>query len=266
MGNSVSVKAVSLGCPDTDVQQSVLMIHGFAADRLSWTATAPHLYTKHAVWAVDLPGHGKSLPVTPALTLEGIADQLTAEFLRLADSQPLHLVGHSLGGALSLLLAEKHPQQVASLTLLAPAGLGVGQGSGVNSAFMQELYSLKDNSSALAALQKIVHDPKLVSEQLAAMMLQQLDKDGVREALKTTANALTDAASLSPILGSVAHKSMLVWGKQDNINPCLPAEQLSVPARWHTLDDCGHLPHVEHRVKVNQLIGDFIAEQACTPN
>lgn len=35
-----------------------------------------------------------------------------------------HLVGHSLGGAVALVLAEQHPERVASLTLIAPAGLG----------------------------------------------------------------------------------------------------------------------------------------------
>lgn len=46
----------------------------------------------------------------------------TCSAVRLLDRGPFHLVGHSMGGALAALYTAKHPRQVRSLTLLAPAG------------------------------------------------------------------------------------------------------------------------------------------------
>lgn len=100
---------------------TVLLLHGFAGDGATWAAlTAALTRTGHTVLAPDLPGHG-----TDTTTPQGVEDLLSAITRIAAAAQgKLHLVGHSLGGHLAALYAAANPDRTASLTLIAPAGLG----------------------------------------------------------------------------------------------------------------------------------------------
>src|SRR5205814_969259 len=100
----------------------ILFLHGFGADLNAWMFNQPVLAEKHATYALDLPGHGGSGKAVGA----GDAGVLTAavtDFMAAAAIARAHLIGHSLGGALALRVAQAHPDRVASLTLIAPAGL-----------------------------------------------------------------------------------------------------------------------------------------------
>src|SRR4051812_47140887 len=101
----------------------VVLIHGFGADLNGWMFTQPGLAENRRAIALDLPGHGGSLKEVgagdPASFAAAIGDALAALGIERA-----HLVGHSMGGAIAAILASQQPQLVASLTLIAPAGLG----------------------------------------------------------------------------------------------------------------------------------------------
>src|SRR6185312_11162197 len=77
----------------------------------------------HTAYAVDLPGHGGSSKDVGAGDLASMTAALAAwlDALKIARA---HLVGHSMGGAVSLQLAAGKPDMVASATLICPAGLG----------------------------------------------------------------------------------------------------------------------------------------------
>lgn len=99
----------------------VLLLHGFAGDGSTWAALVATLSRAgHSVIAPDLPGHGGD-----TTTPRGIDDLVSAVARHVGAVQGrVHLVGHSLGGHLAAVCAAAHPERVASLTLIAPAGLG----------------------------------------------------------------------------------------------------------------------------------------------
>ena len=76
----------------------------------------------HTVHALDLPGHGASSKDVGDGSLTTLADTVVG-FLDALGISRAHLVGHSLGGAVVAAVAKAAPDRVASLTLLAPAGL-----------------------------------------------------------------------------------------------------------------------------------------------
>ena len=69
------------------------------------------------VIAVDLPGHGESDPL-PGVSVEEYA-AVVAEFLIALECGPVVVIGHSLGGAIALALAARHPELVRGLVLIA---------------------------------------------------------------------------------------------------------------------------------------------------
>lgn len=100
----------------------LLLIHGLGAQLRSFgQAMVDELAKDHRVIRVDRPGSGYSPPLpSGSQHLADQADAIAALIDALSLDKPI-LVGHSLGGALSLHVAERHPDKVGGLALIAPA-------------------------------------------------------------------------------------------------------------------------------------------------
>ena len=95
--------------------EPLVLVHGLATTRVIWRRVLPYL--AYRVTAIDVPGFGESPPAGPGFVLEEVADAIAMAF-----DAPFDLVGHSLGGAIAIVLAERHPELVERLVLVAPAG------------------------------------------------------------------------------------------------------------------------------------------------
>ena len=225
--------------------EDLLLLHGFGADRLSWIGISPELMTVARVHALDLPGHGDSaaVPVGDG----GVAD--LANMVRAALSSAgigrLHLLGHSLGGAIAMQIAADEPERVQSLALIAPAGLGDGPDPG----FVSALPGLSDFAEAEALLKRLVARPQLINKMTVQRLLGHLGRDGVREALRTIGSKLTadsaDLAALADGIGRSAVPRLLLWGEEDRINPISEAAAARFGGGLCRIEAAGHLPHVE---------------------
>ena len=227
----------------------LLLIHGFGADRLSWTMTAPALAASRRVWAVDLPGHGETPSrgeTTPADLAPALAEALHGKL-------PSHfaVVGHSLGGAIAMELAALLPERVSHLILIAPAGLG----GTLDEAFLHQFPELHTEEATEALLHRLVDRPRLISRHMAKHILKHLATENNRDALRRIARALTDfAAPQVP-----AHiPTTLIWGEQDQINPLHKERLALLPFALHVLPDTGHMPQMEAPRKTNAIITEAL--------
>lgn len=93
--------------------QSVVLIHGWTCDESVWAANVAELAQHFRVLTVDLPGHGQSEPA-PSNSMETYADAVSAA-MRDAKIKQAVLVGHSMGGAVILAFARRHPEQTTAL-------------------------------------------------------------------------------------------------------------------------------------------------------
>jgi pimeloyl-ACP methyl ester carboxylesterase len=107
---------------DSGVGDPLLLVHGLGTDRGVWRAATAELAARRRVLAPDLPGFGESEAVGGGFSLDDAADAVAAAAGERVDG-PADLVGHSLGGAVAVRLAGRHPELVRRLVLFAPAGL-----------------------------------------------------------------------------------------------------------------------------------------------
>ncbi len=100
-------------------RQIALLIHGWSS---SWFATSPILgllaQRFHCI-AVDLPGYGQSPPFSERTTIPAYVE-LMADLITQISDRPVVLVGHSMGGMISITLALSHPVLVERMVLLNP--------------------------------------------------------------------------------------------------------------------------------------------------
>ncbi len=235
----------------------VVFIHGFGGDLNAWMFTQPALAERRRTIAFDLPGHGgsvKNVGAGDAATLAGaVAEGLTALGVKRA-----HLVGHSMGGALALYLAARRPELVASLTLLAPAGLGVK----VNTGFIDGFVRLERRREAGEVLSQLVCDPALIGRAMIEEVLRYKRLDGVGAALRTISAAWFAEGSqkldLTGELAALKTPVQIIWGREDRIIPVAHAEAFQGRVPVHILDKVGHLPQMEKSAEVNRLIARFL--------
>lgn len=236
----------------------LVLIHGFGSDRLSWAGTSPALMTVARVHALDLPGHGDSLGVPAGDGSPHALARIVAEALDAHGIVRAHLLGHSLGGSIAMLMALDQPARVRSLALLAPAGLG----HAIDHDFMSRYPELDDRQAAEGLLQTLVSKPLLINRFTITRVLEQLARPGAREALRAIAHGV---ASHEDQLDEAATRiaatdipRLVIFGGADAINPPDAAALAAFGGRQLVIGEAGHLPHVEAARQVNAELTGFI--------
>lgn len=113
-----TVATGSVGADATNVNTPIVLIHGLAASQAFWFAAgAPVLSVMGPCLMYDLRGHGKTDTPETGYGVGTMAEDLAA-LLEARDLKRVHLVAHSFGGMIALAFALRHPDHVASLTLV----------------------------------------------------------------------------------------------------------------------------------------------------
>ncbi|MEW6701469.1 MAG: alpha/beta hydrolase, partial [Bacteroidota bacterium] len=99
----------------------LLFIHGLASYLPAWSKVIPLLKNHFRCIAVDLPGYGKSSAGVYSGSMLFYADVIS-KFIQKLSMQKIILVGHSMGGHISITTALTYPKLIDKLILLAPAG------------------------------------------------------------------------------------------------------------------------------------------------
>jgi pyruvate dehydrogenase E2 component (dihydrolipoamide acetyltransferase) len=235
----------------------VVLLHGFGADLNSWMFTQPTLAEGRRAIALDLPGHGGSTKDVGSGDSDALVDAVDGALAALGIER-VHLVGHSMGGAIAALVAARNPARIATLTLIAPCGLGAE----INATFIDGFVRMARRRDAVEVLNLLVHDPALVSRTMVEDVLRYKRIDGVTGALEAIARAWfaggRQTHDLRAALAALAAPVQIIWGRDDRIIPAAHAEALASRLPVHVLDAAGHLPHMEKAAEVNRVIRRFI--------
>lgn len=97
-------------------KETLVLLHGFMENLSIWSDMEPHLSENFSLLKIDLPGHGQSGIISEVQTMELMAEEVK-KVLDHQNLQKVHLLGHSMGGYISLGFAEKYPEYLKSLTL-----------------------------------------------------------------------------------------------------------------------------------------------------
>lgn len=265
--HTVSYAGVGATGEQASAEHTVVLVHGYGGDRASWLFVQEPLATagepgSRAVYALDLPGHGAS---SKTLTEGATLGELAASVLAVLDAVAppgarVHLVGHSLGGAVAAEAAVRRPHRVASLTLIAPAGLGSGRAGaadGVDAGYLRGFAAASSRRELKPLLERLFADASLVTRQLVDDVLKYKRLDGVGPCLASAlgilltehdGQAINTAVRLRAIEGHGIPVTVL-WGAADAIlavpppparaSECDPAIDVTV------IEGAGHMLHME---------------------
>ena len=239
----------------------VLLLHGFGGDLDNWMFNLDSLAEKHRVLALDLPGHGQSVKTNVDPSLSGMAT-FVRKFLDVLSVSSLHVVGHSMGGAIAMQLASDSPKTVKSLGLICSAGLGPD----INSDYLRGFVEAQSQQELKLVLQQLFVDESLVNLQLVNDLLNYKRMDGVEASLNALSETLISAGEQTFLTDNIVASGipvLVIWGKQDRIIPVSHAQNYSVAGgscvEVEIFDSAGHMVQMEKAYEVNRSLLNFLA-------
>ena len=243
----------------TGVGPPVVLVHGLGGSANGWVRILRALARDFsAVHAVDLPGNGFSpLPASGPLTLEEQIGVLHA-FCHEVVKAPAFVVGNSLGGALSAILAAMHPEDVAALGLVAPAG---GQMTRESLTELLSALDIRTTRDAVRLTRRLFHRAPLV----AILFAPELKKMHATPAVRALRSHAHERHHIPPdLLAGLRAPTLLLWGASEKL---LPREQLDwyrahlpAGARIEVVQGFGHVPQMERPRELVQRLRGFAEE------
>ncbi|MCZ2126266.1 MAG: alpha/beta hydrolase [Anaerolineales bacterium] len=252
--------------------EAVVLTHGFAASLHDWDDLLPELSAAgYAGYAIDLLGHGESAKPNNfrEYSVEAMYEDFSAWIDSLNLASPFTLVGHSLGGGLSMLYANRNPHKVKALTLINP------------------FYSLKQLSFALQTVFQhqlvktswIEHTPYLLfrfmveigsyNAPIGAQKTHRLPQHIRRQTALDYKRAASGIYNIPYTLQNVdldfsrvTQPTLLLWGGHDStLSPSsFPQLKAMLPnlKAAHEFPVCGHTPHQCHPAELNPYVMEFL--------
>ncbi|MHC5232508.1 acetoin dehydrogenase dihydrolipoyllysine-residue acetyltransferase subunit [Brucella sp. LJL56] len=235
----------------------IVLLHGFAADLNSWRGLFAGASLGHPILALDLPGHGNSPRAVPE-SIDDIAIAAETTLASLGVTSCL-LAGHSLGGAVATIVATRGVVDVRSLLLISSGGLGPQ----VNGAFIKGLVGAKSEASIVPWLKLLVADESHLTKLfINATVAQAADTElrNTQEAIG--ARFFADGTQTFEVRSNIATLAMpvrLIFGAEDRVIPVAHAHGLPGKVGVHIFAGCGHMPQIEERAAVLQILKECAA-------
>jgi pimeloyl-ACP methyl ester carboxylesterase len=256
--------------------ETVILIHGLGSDKTSFFETVSALTPEYKVHAIDLPGFGSSskplrAPYDAAWFARAVCRFMDAEGIDRA-----HLVGNSLGGRVAIEVGLQSPHRVQSLSLLCPSMAWRRRRHFVPvvKLLRPELAAIPHTfGDALVRQQfwSMFSRPERIHPSAADVAVEEFLKNyrsvNARVAFHASARHIYLEEPNGPNgfytrLRDLESPAMFVWGDEDPLVPIAFSRYVrdALPsARQVVLDQCGHVPQVEHPVDANALVHDFIS-------
>jgi pimeloyl-ACP methyl ester carboxylesterase len=247
----------------------VVLIHGFSTPSGIWDYTAPALVDAgYRVLRYDLYGRGYS--DRPFVDYdEDLFDRQLLELLAaLGIDSPVGLIGLSMGGAIAVIFAARHPELVRKLVLVDPAGYPVplpAIGRVVRMPVIGDyLMQVLGNHVIVRDGGESLHHEEKLSELLEIIKAQMVYRGYKRAILSTLRNFdLSDQRWAYEAVERQGLPILLFWGREDRVIPFENSKLIrnTVPgAVFYAIDDCGHIGNFERPDIVNPVLIDFLKE------
>jgi pimeloyl-ACP methyl ester carboxylesterase len=263
----------------------IVMLHGLGGSHLNWVRIAPELATEHRVYAVDLAGFGLTPGTIRSATVQSNTE-LVAEFIRGVVGAPAVLVGNSMGGMVSLLMTDAHPELVEGLILVDPSIPAPRQRPDIQVAAQFALYAtpfvgeryLQGRTRRLSDRQRVQSvvdlcfadpskaDPDVVDAGVALAAHRRTvpgQEAAFLGAARSLMRVLAAPSRYTSLIRRITKPVLLVHGHQDRLVAISAARKIVAdnPA-WETefLPDVGHTPQLEAPDAVAARIATWLKE------
>jgi pimeloyl-ACP methyl ester carboxylesterase len=241
----------------------IILAHGFSAPKFVWQNTIPDLTSAgYRVLSYDHFGRGHSS--RPRVDYD--RDFYVRELRELLDSQsitePVNLIGYSMGGANVISFSAAHPERVKQLVLLAPAGF-VPEYSGLSK--LLTIAAIGESVLTLAGPSKLIKDLERIQEK-GIVSANTISNYKTQFYLQGSTFALTSTLQNYPMynlrndytkVGNTSIPVTAIWGDKDHVAPYSSAQimlQTTPQMILKTIPNADHYHTIDRASEVNAFI------------
>jgi 4,5:9,10-diseco-3-hydroxy-5,9,17-trioxoandrosta-1(10),2-diene-4-oate hydrolase len=253
---------------------AVVLLHGGGPGASGWInfgRNLPVFAGRFRTLLVDQPGFGQSdRPPVTGNYFTFSADAL-AGLLKTLGIERVHLIGNSLGGGTAVRFALNYPDRAGRLVLMAPGGLGLNVFAPDPTEGVKRLMEFSappgpTREKMAAFLRTLVHDQRLVTDELVDERFALASDPAALAAMASLGASFFDPATAEDGLlwreaHRLRHRVLLIWGREDRVNPldgALVALKLIRRAQLHVFGGCGHWAQLEKFDEFNRLAISFL--------
>jgi pimeloyl-ACP methyl ester carboxylesterase/CRP-like cAMP-binding protein len=254
--------------------QLCLLIHGWSSSWYALSPLLPLLSRRFRCIALDLPGYGNSERLPGRTTILAYAE-LIAHLIRDLSDSPAILVGHSMGGMISITAALRYPELVDRLVLLAPTisgQLSAWISYAVAPITMLERFSVADRMvarlapSLLAVTDRLMRPASFAERSVISQhQYERLRADARRPGqgrVRAECYTAMRRNDLRGRLGQIQTPGLVIWGAEDNTVPLRDAGV--VADEWRGVDlrivpKAGHWPQFEAPEFTARVLASYLA-------
>lgn len=230
--------------------KDLIMLHGWGQDVSSFWGVVDKLKDDFTVWLIDLPGFGRSKNPVMAFSVSDYSEVVRNFILEHKIHKPI-LLGHSLGGRISIKLSSKYPDLISKLILEDSAGIRPKQDI------------IKFVIYPLAKMFKyILPDLFNIKKSIRERFYRSLESDYLNAGeLKETLTKILKE-DLTPDLPKIKNETLLIWGEKDFLPETTKENgkkmyRLIINSKIEVLDNVGHFPHLENPHMFLYFLKDF---------
>lgn len=248
---------------DTGKGNTIVLLHGFGEDSQIWNRQIAFLAKNHRLVVPDLPGSGNSTMLSEPDTIDAYASAINALLQHLSINQTI-MLGHSMGGYITLAFAEAYPEQLLGWGLIHSTAFADSEEKKLN---RQRGIELMQQYGAYAFLRNTI--PNLFAESFKKQEPEVLDQliESAKAFTAEACCAYNKAMQLRPdrtqALSGSKTPVLFVLGTEDvaaPLNDLLQQVHLPPTAYIHILEHVGHMGMLEATDTVNKHIASFAAD------
>lgn len=251
--------------PDAQV---VVLVHGFLSSTISFRQLLPYLTKKYKVIALDLPGFGQSEKSTSFIYKLSNYGQLIIDFLDKLNIQDVILIGHSMGGQISMHAAKKAPKRIQKLILLGCCSYVKRASRSLIACSYLPLFTWGmrnwiQKKDVKQNLLSVLHDSKLVTQEMIESYKKPISEAAfINSLIRLLRHREGDMSSNE--LKEIKQPVLMIWGKEDKVIPVKTGYRLKhdLPnAKLIIYEKCGHLVMEEKPQEISNEIICFIERE-----
>lgn len=221
-----------------------------------WEAAAEQLAAHYRVVGFDIPGHGSSPAAGAGFTMGELADAV-ADIVRGEHAETVYYAGVSIGGAIGIELALRHPQLCAAYAIIASGAI-----LGTPEAWFDRAEQVRQQSTStlvIGSAQRWFAPGSIEREPVVSGRLLHVLQDADDESYALCCEALAGYDARDRLSG-IEVPVLVVWGEHDQVAPRESAEQIATGVRRGStvmVSDAAHLPPAEQPAAVAELLTEF---------